>query len=169
LRRAIIILALAAALPAGAQESASFKLTEHVRNAGGNPSDGIVAASTNFRVTLDSIGDSVAGARPSSASFRVDGGFVGSYPPPGEVMHLRFIDKDWLSWDPEGSAVDYSLYRNGSCLWSGLSDTSAPDTDNPISGTQYYYLATVVNTLQEEGTMGFDSEGYERPNDTPCP
>jgi hypothetical protein len=99
----------------------------------------------------------------------MDGGFVGSYPPPSEVQRLLFIDKDWLSWDPERSAGDYNVYRDDLCLWAAISAPYAPDTDVPPPGSQYSYLVTVENLLDEEGTKGFDSAGDERPNDTPCP
>lgn len=169
LRRLVLFLGLLIALPAVAQESASYKLAEHTFNAGGNPSDGIVLASASYRITLDAIGDSVVGVRLGSSSFRIDGGFVGSFPPPGEVHYLRFIDKDWLSWDLASSAAGYNLYRNSECLWPGVSTPPAPDADTPSPGLQYFYLVTAENLLSEEGTTGFDSAGYERANDNPCP
>ena len=60
MRRIVAPFALLLVLPVYAQESASFKLTEHVFNAGGNPADGAVLASASFRIKLDAIGESVA-------------------------------------------------------------------------------------------------------------
>jgi hypothetical protein len=169
LKRLALLFGLLVALPAYAQESASFSLTEQSFNAAGNPSDGIVLGSASYRITLDAIGDSVQGGKLVSASFRLDGGFVGSFPPPEEVHDLRFIDKDWLAWAPDGSAADYNLYRNGECLWHGISAPPAPDPEIPFPGLEFSYLVTAENLLSEEGTTGFDSAGYERANDSPCP
>ena len=169
MRQALLILALVLVLPVLAQQSASYKLKEYAFNEGGHPDNGTVLTSASFRMTLDAIGDSVAGMRLSSESFRVDGGFVGSYPPPGEVQGLLFIDKDWLWWNQERSAGDYNLYRNDLCLWLGISSPPAPDSDVPLPGSPYFYLVTVENLLHEEGTLGFESTGNVRPNDNPCP
>ena len=166
---ALALLVLSLALPSLAQESAGYKLTEHVFNAGGHPADGVVLTSTDYRVTLDAVGDSLSGVRLSGPSFRVDGGFVGSYRPPGEVHGLQFFSKDWLWWDLEGSAGDYNVYRDGLCLWPGISAPPAPDSDTPSPGFHHSYLVTVENLLREEGTPGYESGGSERTGTTPCP
>lgn len=169
MKRVLIVLVLLQAYPVLAQESASYKLTEHTFNAGGHPSDGVVLMSTSYKISLDSIGDSLTGVRLSGGSFRVDGGFVGSYPPPGEVHGLQFFVKDWLWWDLERSAGDYNVYRDGLCLWSGITDPPAPDSDIPSPDFHYSYLVTVENLIREEGTPGYHSDGIERPDNDPCP
>ena len=89
MRRAIAALALLLGGSVLAQESTSFKLSEHTFNAGGTPEDGADLISTSFRLTLSAIGDSVTPATLTSASFSLNGGLVGRYPPPGEVANLR--------------------------------------------------------------------------------
>jgi hypothetical protein len=161
------------------QESANFRLEESVLNAGGNPSEGAVLASASFRVTLDSIGEPLLGRALSSASFRVDGGFAPAYPPPREVVGLRFDSRDTLDWSPEPSVGVYNLYRDllsaldgggyGDCSQRDLPEAEAIDGGAPPAGDGWFYLATAENRLGEEGTMGKDSAGAERPNLAPCP
>ena len=50
-----------------AQQSASFRLTEHTFNAGGHPSNGTVPSSAGYRITLDAIGTAVGTASLSQA------------------------------------------------------------------------------------------------------
>lgn len=165
--------------PAIAQESASFKLQEHVLNAGGNPDGGTVLASSSFRIRLDAIGEGMTGPGMASTSWRMDSGFVSAYPPPGEVTGVQFDPGGvTLSWDPERSVGAYELYRGvapaflpgyGSCNQSGLTAETAADMYVPSAGTVLFYLVTARNRLSEEGTKGFDSSGTERPNPDPCP
>lgn len=174
------VLAVACALAfstATAQQSASFKLTEHAMNAGGHPADGVVLGSTSYRIRLDAIGDSVVAAALSSASFHMDAGFVSAYPPPGEVQAVRFTGKTGLSWDPEKSTGVYNLYRSpvsalpgdyGACLQGSVASASASDAQSPVVGAAYFYLVTAENRLGEEGTRGYASGGTERIG-TPCP
>jgi len=162
-----------------AQTSDSFKVQEHVLNAGGNPDGGQVLASSSFRVSLDSIGEGVTGPGLSSTLWRMDGGFVSAYPPPGEVMGVRFApDHITLSWMPERSVGSYDLYRGvvpaflpgyGTCNQLGLTAETAVDTDLPSIGAGFFYLLTARNRLREEGTKGFNSSGIERLNPIPCP
>jgi hypothetical protein len=164
-------------LPALAQQSASFNLEEHTINAGGHPDDATVMASASFRITLDSIGDGVSGNSMGSASFRIDGGFAGSYPPPGEVSELWFTDPVTLEWDPERSVGDYAVYSGvvgnlpadyGVCEDDVEIETAT--VDDPVAeDVCRFYLVTARNRLGEEGTKGFPSSGPERSNDTPCP
>jgi len=172
------IVAALASTSSPAQQSGSFKLEEHVFNAGGHPEQGSVLASNGFKISLDAIGDATSGPTPSSASYRVDGGFVAAYPPPGEVVELRFDDQITLSWHEERSVGSYQLYRDavdtlagdyGSCQQSGIVGTSASDFDTPLAGTAWFYLVTARNRLGEEGTKGFDGGGAERSNSVPCP
>ncbi len=167
-----------AVLAARAQESPSFKQSEHALNGGGRPQQGASAASASFRITLDSIGDAAARASLASGSFRMDGGFVVGYPPPGEVGGLVFRDDSTLVWDAEQSAGSYALYRDavstlpgsfGTCCRSDLSAPTGVDAASPPGGVAWFYLATVRNRLREEGTKGSTSAGTERANPAPCP
>jgi hypothetical protein len=173
-----ILAALAGASPALAQTSASYKLTESTLNNGGNPSQGSVLSSASFHVKLDAIGDAVAQASLSSASFHADAGFVGAHPPPGEVMGLAFTDKQTLTWNPERSAGSYNVYRDalstlpggfGFCFAPRLAATTATDAASPSIGTGYFYLVTARSRLDEEGTKGAASSGAQRANSSPCP
>jgi hypothetical protein len=176
---AAVTLALGlAALPAFAQSSASYKLEEHVINAGGHPFDGGFMASANYRVRLDSIGEALVGSGFTSASYRLDASFGSAYLPPGEVLQVWFSDHVTLQWTPEKSAGAYNLYRDlmsnlvgggyGDCHDSGFADPTAEDTDAPPAGDGWFYLVTVENRLGEEGTKGADSNGTDRLG-TVCP
>lgn len=167
------------AIPVLAQESASYKLGEHVFNAGGNPSDGLVLTSASYKITLDAIGDSVAGRNLASASYHMDGGFVMGYPPPGEVHGLEFTNLQTLVWQPEKSVGVYNLYRGlvdgldgtvyGSCEEPDIALNATTDSDPVPVGNGYFYLVTAENRLDEEGTLGIRSTGAERPNTGACP
>jgi hypothetical protein len=105
-------------------------------------------------------------------------GFVPPYPPPGEVLGLRFSDKQTLQWDPEKSVGDYNLYRDligtlpslgfGACHQQDLVDETATDPSVPAAGQGFFYLATAENRLDEEGSKGSRSDGIERQGTT-CP
>ena len=159
-----------------AQTSTNYQNKEHGINSGGTPAPGL--ASTNFTITLSSIGDGLSGAGMSSASYQMEGGFVPPYPPPGEVLNLRFTSATGFGWDPEASVGTYDVYTGlvsglpsgyGTCLASGLAAPSATDATTPSSGQCFFYLATAKNRLAEEGTMGHKSDGAPRPNGSPCP
>lgn len=164
---------------ADAQTSARFDLEESAFNAGGHPSDGAVPQSASFRLSLGALGHGVAGASLSSASFASDAGFAAAYPPPGEVVGLRFDDAQTLAWDPERSVGSYDVYRDalanlgglgyGACLAGGLTAANLVDADLPPAAGGFFYLVTASNRLNEEGTKGFDGAGAERPNPSPCP
>jgi hypothetical protein len=180
MRPLLIPLVLLLVFPAFAQESASYQLTEHTFNAGGNPAGGTVLTSTNYQITLDAIGDPVASRNLSSGSYQMEGGFVAAYPPPGEVLGVSFTDPITLSWDPEKSVGDYNLYRDLMSNLSGLgfgvceqqeiqdSTTLVDDTHELETGEGYFYLVTAENRLDEEGTKGFSYDGPEREG-TVCP
>ena len=167
------------ASPALSQSSANFKLSEQVLNAGGNPSGGTVLSSPSFRISLDAIGDSVTGAALSSSAWRMDAGFVSGYPPPGEVLGLRFgPGRTTLLWNAERSVGSYNLYKGslfaflpdyGVCTQSGLTAETATDAAVPPAGAGAFYLVTARNRLAEEGTKGFASSGVERSHGVPCP
>lgn len=85
--------------PAFSQESTNFKLKEYAFNNGGDPQNGLMLQSTNFKVSLDSVGDSISDGSMSSVSYSVDSGFDTWYLPPQEVLNLRFLsDKTTLKW-----------------------------------------------------------------------
>jgi hypothetical protein len=159
-----------------AQSSTNYQNKEHVVNSGGSPSP--VLASTNYSVTLSSIGDGLSATGMSSAGYSMEGGFPVSYPPPGEVLDLQFTNKTTMGWNPELSVGTYSVYRGlvsglssgyGTCLTSGLALTQATDATTPSAGQCFFYLVTAENRLTEEGTLGKKSDGTPRPNTAPCP
>ena len=154
--------------------------TESAFNAGGDPNQGSFAASAHYRVKLDALGDAVLTSTTlASASLRMDGGFVVSYPPPGEVQRLTFDeDKQTLRWHPERSIGTYALYRDllsalpgsfGTCFASPLASESWTDTSTPPARNGFFYLVTARNRLREEGAKGYQSSGAEEPNPSPCP
>ncbi len=161
-----------------AQESATYKLTDHVFNAGGHPGVASNPVSASYQITMGSIGAGLSARGLSSASYRTDAGFVMAYPPPGEATGLRFISKTGLAWDAEPSAGSYNLYRDlhsnltglgfGQCQQQNLVTTTTTDADAVPVGDGFFYLVTVENRLREEGTKGFDSLDGERLG-TVCP
>lgn len=173
------LLALAGVVPAAAQQSASYRLTEHTLNGGGHPADGRVLASASFKVSYDAVGAPAVRWGMAGPSFRMDASFGAAYPPPGEVAGLRFESRELLRWNVERSAGVYGVYRDlltglpglgyGQCLSGGLAGTSLADAGTPSGGKAFFYLVTVRNRLGEEGTKGHDSAGNERANDAPCP
>jgi hypothetical protein len=177
-RYAVLLLVLVAGLPAAAQQSASFRLEEHVTNAGGRPEQGTIAQSASFQIRLDAIGDGVNLAGLASASFGMDAGFVMPYPPPEEVTGVLFTTHEKMIWDPEKSTGTYSVYRGlisslsglvyGSCLAPGIVEETTDDAVVPDPDTGFFYLITAENLLAQEGTKGFRSGGAERANAFPC-
>ncbi len=179
-RAALLILLLGAPLPALGQSSASFQLDEHVLNAGGRPAGGTVSTSVSFTMSLDSIGDGLAGRALSSASFRMDGGFAAAYPPPGEVLGLRLLpDHQSLIWSHEPASTAYNVYKAtistlpggayGQCAVSRVPGNTWADNATPVSSGGFFYLVTGENRLWDEGTKGHASSGVERANLSPCP
>ena len=179
MKKAIVPFLVVLALPALAQESPSFKLAEHAFNAGGHPESGTVMTSASFKVSLDSIGDGVVRTGLTGASFHMDAGFSSAYPPPGEVLALRFSDAENLHWDSERSVGVYNLYRDlmsnlsgsgyGDCHQQDIAGPAFTDGDLPPGSDGYFYLVTAKNRLGEEGSKGFDSDDVERANLSPCP
>jgi hypothetical protein len=173
-----LALQVAAADRLAAQESTHSRLSEAVFNAAGHPAQGIILTSGSWRLSLDALGDPLAGASLSSPSFTLGAGVVAPHPAPGEVGLLRFLDSQTLAWTREPSAGDYDLYRGvlarpqidfGTCLQAGIAATTATDPAIPPPLTGWFYLVTVRNDLREEGTMGHTSGGAPRPNTSPCP
>lgn len=165
-------LLLVAWLPSAAQQSASYKLSDSVFNAGGHPAGGAVMTSASFKISLDSIGDGIVGTGMTASSFAMDASFGVCYPPAGEVRGLRFSDASTLVWAPEKSTGDYNLYRDslaglsaggyGNCLQQDLPDETAIDGAPVPAGDGFFYLVTAENLLGEEGTKGTDSGGMRR-------
>ena len=156
---------------------AALKVESATLNAGGHPLQGTKLGSASYRVSLDALGDS-ARSGLTSASFRLDGGFVARYPPPGEVKNLRFTTKSQLVWNGERSTGTYDVYRAvlstlpgsfGGCLASGIQPTSYDDVAIPSPATGLFYLVTAENRLLEEGTKGPSSNGVPRSNTSACP
>jgi len=179
MRRLVVVSLLCVVLlPAAAQVSPSYTVKESVLNEGGHPTDGVVLASASFMVTLDSIGDGAVGSTLVAENYRVEVGFVGGFPPPGEVSGLGFSDRSTLCWTPEKSTGSYNMYRDpvsalpgrfGGCLQAGLTTECTTDAPSPPEGVAWFYLVTAENRLEEEGTLGSGSAGVERPNAAPCP
>ncbi len=182
-RAALSLLAFLVLLAAGVgigrgQTSASYRLTEAVLNAGGDPNGVSFAASGSYRIRLDAIGQAVVLPGAGSATFHLDAGFVADYPPPTEVGNLRWTDSATLVWDPEKSTGEYELYRDlistlpggfGTCFQAGIAGETWSDAATPAVGSGWFYLVTARNLLAEEGTKGFQSSGAERTNPSPCP
>lgn len=174
-----LILVLGAAIGAArAQTSASYHLTEAAVNAGGDPRDGSFASSAGNRIRLDAIGQGVIASGLSSASYHMDAGFAADYPPPLEVMNVRWSTTSTLVWNPDKSVGRYELYRDlistlpggfGACYQPGLAGESWTESSSPPAGAGWFYLVTARNLLSEEGTKGFRSSGIERTNPSPCP
>ncbi len=179
MRRTIALLIGVAALSSAlAQTSTSYRLEEHSLNSGGDPHDGIVLVAPSFRLTFDTIGDPVARAAWSSASYRVSAGYAAGMAPPGEVRGLAFLNKTMLGWSPEPNAISYAVYRSlgdpfaltaGDCLARVVGAEAATDASVPGPGGRYYYLVASTSRLDEEGTTGFQSDGTEHPAPDPCP
>jgi hypothetical protein len=158
---------------AWAQSSANYRIEQGTFNNGGNPSP--ILASDSYQMTLDSIGDGIAAAALSSASYEMGTGLPPAYPPPGEVLNLRWFDKDTLAWDPYPKMTLYNLYRGnianltdgyGGCLQGNIAGLTADDASPPPAGG-YFYLVTTESSI-EEGTLGTDSSGARRPLSSPC-
>lgn len=174
---ALAPLALVLAMPVWAQESPGYQLTELVINSGGHPEEGTELASPSHRISLDALGDSVQAVSLFGTSYRLDLGFAVAYPPPCEVVEVRFESDEILSWAPERSVGYYHLYRDGLgplagggvCLEPRIPAPSTTDAEVPDAGEGFFYLVTAVNRLREEGTRGQDSSGVPRPDSAPCP
>ena len=169
---------LLAGLPCPGSESASYRLTDEVFNAGGRPAGGLVAASAGYRATLEAVGEPAAGVASTSGSFRMDAGFHSAYAPPREVVGLVFTDPQTLQWAPEGSGGVYHLYRDGvatlpglgygACFQPDLTDPVATDPASPPATEAWFDLVTSENRLGEEGTKGAAGDGMPR-SGSACP
>ncbi len=180
MRNLVYVAALLVAGPTLAQESAHYRIESAVFNAGGRPAGGVVAQSPSYLVSLDAIGDAAIGSGVTSPGFALDGGLVGSFPPPSEVKNLRFADATTLLWNPDASVGDYAIYQGtvspfdagyGICAQPPptLTAPTATLTSTPAAGQALFYLVTARNRLSEESTKGFTSAGVQRTNPAPCP
>jgi hypothetical protein len=165
--------------PIQAQSSANFRLEAHSFNNGGRPIDGAGAVSRSFLVSLDTVGEALSGVDARGRVYALSAGWPRAFAPAGEVLNLRFLDGVTLAWDPQLAALSYNLYRGllsdlpggstGLCLQQGVSGTSHVDADPVPAAGGFFFLATAVGRLGDEGTMGFKSDGGERINSMPCP
>jgi hypothetical protein len=170
-----IALVLLLGAPVAAQQSASYTIEQGTFNNGGNPSPTLTSA--GYQMTLDSIGDGIAGPAASSASYGLEPGFTSTYAPPGEVRNLRFTTSTSFTWDAERSVGTYNTYRGvlgsyttyGLCLHSGLTATIDSDSQEPTGGATWYYVVSAENRLREEGVTGYNSQGTPHPNTSSCP
>jgi uncharacterized delta-60 repeat protein len=101
-------------------------------------------------------------------------------PDDGDVRGVR-VDRSGgaavLSWEPEGGAISYNVYRSlaselwagdyGTCYRRGLAGTRTTLPESPAPGEAYAYLVTAVTGLGE-GTFGRDSDNVERAHSRPC-
>lgn len=174
----VLVIVISAVTSAPAQTSAGYKLTEYSFNNGGDPLKGSFSASSSYRVRLDAIGSAAVHLGLSSSAYRLDGGFVAAFPPPGEVLNQRWTSDSTMVWDAEKSVGSYDIYRDllsslpgtfGICFQSGITTETASDPATPHPGDGWFYLVTARNSLTEEGTKGFLSNGMERSNLLPCP
>ena len=65
---AAAVAALVLGAEAQAQQSSSYKVQEHVFNAGGDPG-AAVASSDGYRIKLDALGEGIVGAGPRADRF----------------------------------------------------------------------------------------------------
>jgi len=66
-----------------------------------------------------------------------------------------------------GSIPGLSSTNYGTCFRTGLLSPAFDDLAPPARGQAFFYLAAGVR-LGVEGTLGTDSTGAIRPNNTPC-
>lgn len=177
----LLVLCCAVCMPplAFAQQSASHSISDATLNAGGSPRDGTALVSASHQVTLSSLGGFAARRGLQSASNFMDGGFVSGYVPATEVHGVSWLDHETMQWSAHVAAGDYAVYRDslaalaagdyGDCHTHDISSTSVYDTDLPPAGSGFFYLVSVENRLEEEGTLGSSSTGDERVPAAECP
>lgn len=156
------LLALAGA-PAVAQQSAHYVIKAPVINSGGHPVNGLTPVSAGLALRTDALGEGAVSASMASASFSLSGGFVQSFPTPGEVDNLVFTDAITLGWDPEPLADRYHLYRTGAmgaptgaspggdCLQPGLTAVTTNDGGAPPAARAFFYFVNAASCIGVEG------------------
>lgn len=178
MRWTVCLLLVAASLGVThAQQSASHQIEQSALNAGGQPRGALTASSASFAITLDSLGDAISGDE-ATGSVLAQGGIPAAFRPPIEVLDLEFVNEQDLQWRSDASAGTYNLYRDliaaltalsyGSCEQQALDRPGAIDADAPATGAGFFYLATAVNRISEEGSKGNASSGAERSGSV-CP
>jgi hypothetical protein len=180
-RVGLLLIAGAAAIPSPglAQTSTTYTQSEHVFNAAGRPSQAVSPSSTSFKISLESVGEALAGVTMAGASFRLGSGLDAAYAPPGEVVGLQVLDDlQTIVWSPEPASTTYNVYAGplsslpggfGACAVARVATTSTVDPVLPGPGSGVFYLVTGTNRLWTEGTKGWTSGGAERTNSDPCP
>ncbi len=105
----------------------------------------------------------------------------------GETHDFTFnLNKIDFGWTPDGSYLVYNVYKGdllvlkdnsqdglpddgyGICFIDGTYVPQGQDFAMPSYPGGFFYIVTGEHTLAE-GTMGFTSEGIERPNSAECP
>jgi len=130
---------------------------------------------------VDSLTLATAGF-PTDLDVACDGGSSPSF-------SIRFPSKTTMVWDPVTDAFLYNIYRGdisglidtipdgapdggyGSCQNTNdpdPTDTTYPDTENPLSGEGFHYLVS-YRLISGEAGLGARSDGVSRVADTPCP
>ena len=103
------------------------------------------------------------------------------------LILIAFGDQTSVEWQQENGFESWNLYRGdlGVLKTTGvytqnpdtipvamhacdLATPAIPDTLNPLLGQAFFFLVTGVHN-GIEGSLGANSAGVERPNDTPCP
>lgn len=99
-------------------------------------------------------------------------------PPPASGLMLVIsdpaLDVATLSWSAVAEADAYNVYRGEdtqlsdlSCLYDDVAGTSVDDDGTLPPGGLYVHLVSA--RACSESSLGEDSAGNERPNDSPCP
>jgi hypothetical protein len=100
----LFFVAMMAALPSFAQQSASYQIRARVQNNGGAPKDGAIPASTSYKAGAGSSGEDAVSGLLSSASFHAELGFIAAIqqvaaPPPACTYFCDdFEDNDDSNW-----------------------------------------------------------------------
>src|SRR5262249_34022859 len=89
-----------------------------------------------------------------------------------------------FSWPAVATVQSWNVYRGnlpgisatnyGTCFTSGLLTSDFSDPAVPVVGQGFFYLVTGVylsptTHAPMEGSLGTDSSGRVRPNNSPCP
>jgi minor extracellular serine protease Vpr len=97
---------------------------------------------------------------------------------------LAGTDNVTFSWGADPALLSWNVYRgsipgisasdSGACFQSGLASPAFTDESIPPEGEAFAYLVagvylSPVTGLPVVGSLGTDSAGHTRPNNTPCP
>ena len=169
----MLVSLLLAGLPAQSQQSAGFSLEQQAFNNGGRPIDGTTAESSSFRLSLDAISAAMRPTALAGSFFTGAGGLMAPLAPPREVTGLRFDSAIAMAWNPDPRGTAYNVYRGISpgaagCQASRVVGTAHTAGGSPGPADAWFYLVTSVNSLDEESTRGFASNGSQRPETDSC-